>query len=67
MERGRVVITKQKGKLVAIWGNTPLYLQHQIVAIATQKGVAGELADLVGPLPEPELPTAPKKPPEAMF
>jgi hypothetical protein len=44
-----------------------LYLQHQIVAIATQKGVAGELADLVGPLPEPELPTAPKKPPEAMF
>jgi hypothetical protein len=66
IHRGRAV-TKQKDKLVAIWGNTPLYLQHQIVAIATQKGAAGELADLVGPLPEPELPPAPKKPPEAMF
>ena len=59
--------TKQKDKLVAIWGNTPLSLQHQIVAIATQMGAAGELADLVGPLPEPELRPAPKKPPEAMF
>jgi hypothetical protein len=37
MERGRVVITKQKDKLVAIWGNTPLYLQHQIVCISNTK------------------------------
>jgi len=66
IHRGRGV-TKQKDKLVAIWGNTPLSLQHQIVAIATQMAAAGELADLVGPLPEPELPPAPKKPPEAMF